>query len=116
MQYDNRCSDWSATLYSEPERPDRLKVTGECTFPTPGFNVRLEKKEPQGINPVVLILEKKVTGPKGIEPQHVVTVPVSFEEETTVRYDEVQILPDGARIEVKEARQLGLGHRGASSA
>jgi hypothetical protein len=116
MQYDNKCDAWAATLYSEPDGPDRLKVTGECTFPTPGYKVRLEKKEPQGINPAVLILEKIVTGPKGIEPQHVVTVPVSFEEQTAVRYDEVQILPDGARIEVKEAKMLGLGVGRSSSA
>ena len=92
----NKCGDWSATLHS-----DKLKVHGQCTFPTPGFKVHLKKKEPQGINPAILLLEKVVTQPTGIEPQHVVTVPVTFEEHTKTHYHEVEILPDGTRIKVK---------------
>ena len=94
----NQCADWSATLHA-----DHLKVQGQCTFPTPGFKVHLKKKEPQGINPLILLLEKTVTAPTGIEPQHVVTISVSFEEHTTTHYHEVDILPDGTRIKVKHA-------------
>jgi hypothetical protein len=92
----NKCTDWSATLHA-----NKLKVHGECTFPTPGFKVYLKKKEPQGINPAILLLEKTVTAPTGIEPQHVVSIAVSFEEHTTTHYHEVQILPDGTSIKVK---------------
>ncbi len=94
----NECGDWTATLHS-----GRLKVHGECTFPTPGFKVHLKKKEPQGINPAILLLEKTVVKPTGIEPQHVVTIAVKFEEHTTAHYHEVQILPDGTMIKVKHA-------------
>jgi hypothetical protein len=94
----NKCSGWSATFYS-----NKLKVHGECTFPTPGFKVTLKKKEPQGINPKILLLEKTVVAPTGIEPDHVVTLPVNFEEHTTVQYEEVQILPDGTTIKLKHA-------------
>jgi hypothetical protein len=91
----NKCGAWSATLHSHT-----LKVEGHCTFPTPGFKVHLKKKEPQGINPAILLLEKLVVAPTGIEPDHVVTVPVSFEEHTTAHYHEVEILPDGTKIKV----------------
>ncbi len=92
----NHCQDWSATLHS-----NKLKVEGQCTFPTPGFKVHLKKKEPQGINPEILLLEKTTVAPTGIEPDHVVTVHVKFEEHTTTHYHEVEILPDGTRIKVK---------------
>ena len=94
----NKCGEWSATLHS-----NKLEVHGQCTFPTPGFKVHLKKKEPQGINPGILLLEKVVAPPTGIEPQHVVTVSVSFEEHTNAHYHEVEILPDGTKIKVKYA-------------
>ena len=100
----NTCGEWTATLYSEEEGRNRLKVHGQCTFPTPGFKVHLRRKDPQGINPKVLLLDKTVIAPTGIEPEHVVTIPVSFEEHTNVHYDEVEVFPDGTRIHVKEAR------------
>jgi len=92
----NKCGDWSAKIHSE-----KLTVRGECTFPTPGFKVSLKVKEPQGINPAILLLEKTVVAPTGIEPQHVTTIPVCFEEHTKAHYQEVQILPDGVTIKVK---------------
>ena len=92
----NKCGDWSATLHY-----NQLKVHGQCTFPTPGFKVQLKKKEPQGINPEILLFEKTVVAPTGIEPQHVVTIGVTFEEHTTVHYKQVDILPDGTNITVK---------------
>lgn len=88
---------WSAALDC-----GQLKVTGVVTFPTTGYSVQLKKAEPQGINPAVLLLDKVVTGPNGIVAHHVVNMPVSFEETTTVHYKEVQILPDGINIKVKE--------------
>jgi hypothetical protein len=87
---------WSATLHAHD-----LKVRGELTFPTPGYKVTLKKKHPQGINPSVLLLEKTVVPPTGIEPDHVVQMPVDFEEHTLVDYHEVEILPDGVKIKVK---------------
>jgi hypothetical protein len=111
----NKCGSWAATLFVEQNGHHRLKIHGQCTFPTPGFKVHLKKKEPQGINPAILILERTVVPPTGIEPQHVVTIPVSFEERTRQHYDEVQIVPDGVRIEVKEARASDLQHSSTSA-
>jgi len=79
-----------------------LTIKGLCTFPTPGFKVSLKKKVPQGINPAILILEKVVVAPTGIEPQHVTKIPVEYEEATNEHYTEVFVIPDDAKIPVKE--------------
>ncbi len=89
-------SDWTATL-----EHNSLKVEGQITFPTPGYKVQLTKKQPQGTNPAILLLEKSVIAPHGIEPQHVVTQTVTFEEHTSAKYTEVEVLPDGIKIKVK---------------
>jgi hypothetical protein len=36
-------------------------VTGKCTFLTDGYAVRLERAEPQGINPAILLLNRIVS-------------------------------------------------------
>ena len=91
----SQTQEWTATLHS-----NKLKVHGKLTFPTPGFKVHLRKKEPQGINPAILLLEKTVVAPTGIEPDHLATVEVHFDEHTTVHYKGVEILPDGTTIKV----------------
>jgi hypothetical protein len=96
------CKNWSAIHDSMPPRPARLKVGGECTFPTPGFKVTLRKKQPQGINPAILILEKTIVKPNGLEPQLVTTIPVEYEEKTDQYFSEVLILPDDTKITVQE--------------
>jgi hypothetical protein len=85
-----------------PPRPARLRVRGECAFPTPGFKVTLKRKEPQGINPAILVLEKTVVNPTGLEPQLVTTIVVEYEEKTDQHVSEVLITPDDARITVQE--------------
>jgi hypothetical protein len=89
---------WSATLES-----GTLMVNGEYTFPTTGYKVHLAKREPQGFNPEVLLLEKVVVPPTGIVADHFVTIPVSFEERTATRYQAVEILPDATIIRVTHA-------------
>jgi hypothetical protein len=115
MQTVNSCGDWTATFFPEPSGPNRLKVHGECTFPTPGYKVELKRREPQGINPQILMLDHIVVPPTGIEPQRVDTVVVRYEERTSVRYHEVQIFPAATRISVKEARTAEVGQAAAHS-
>ena len=89
---------WSAVLDA-----GKLTVSGQYTFATTGYSVHLTKKEPQPKNHKVLQLEKVVTPPKGIVADHVVTIPVKFEEHTTTHYEEVEILPDDTKIKVTHA-------------
>jgi hypothetical protein len=98
----SNCKDWSAIHNFMPPHPGRLIVRGKCTFPTPGYKVSFKHHHPQGINPEILLLDKTVVSPTGIEPQHVVTIDVEYEEQTTHHYKEVEILPDGAHIKVQE--------------
>ena len=96
------CGKWTAIHDFMPPGPARLRVQGVCTFPTPGFKVTLKRHVPQGINPAILILDKTVKRPTGIEPQIVTKVDVKFEARTNTRYTGVTILPDGVQIKVKE--------------
>lgn len=92
----SKSGDWTATL-----NQNQLKVSGQLTLPTPGYTVTLNKKHPQGSNPLDLQLEMTVVAPHGIEPQHVVTQSVTFQEHTKAAYREVEILPEGIKIPVK---------------
>jgi hypothetical protein len=98
----SNCTDWRAIHDFMPPRPARLRVNGKCTFPTPGYKVTLKKKQPQGINPNILILEKVVEAPTTVEPQIVTTVPVQYEEITDQHYTDASILPDNTSIRVEE--------------
>jgi len=97
----NKC-EWTAIHDFMPPEPARLTVKGKCTFPTPGFKVTLKRKEPQGINPLILILEKVVVAPTKREPQHPSKVDVEYLAKTNTHYSDVEILPEGTKIAVKE--------------
>ena len=102
MEMKTNCKWWTAIHDFMPPEPARLTVRGECTFPTPGYKVVLKKAIPQGINPAILLLNKMVTPPTGIEPQIVTTIPVEYYEVTDVHYSDVDILPDNVKIPVEE--------------
>jgi hypothetical protein len=101
-QKTSNCSDWKAVHDFMPPGPARLRVTGQCTFPTPGYTVTLKKHEPQGINPAILILDKVTVAPTGVEPQLVTKLTVAYRERTDQNYREVLVLPDNVTIPVKE--------------
>jgi hypothetical protein len=97
-----RCSDWKATHDFMPgTQSPTLRVTGKCTFPTDGYSVRLERAEPQGINPAVLLLDRIVTPPPGAAAQLVSEEVVNYSEETRFTYTGVMIQPGGPLIPVE---------------
>ena len=97
-----KCTGWQAVQDSQPPLRPRLRVTGRCTFPTPGYKVTLKESVPQGINQHILLLTKTVTPPKGPVPQVLQTILVGFEKKNaTTKYDSVTILPEGTTIKVK---------------
>jgi hypothetical protein len=83
-------------------KPGRLTVRGECTFPTPGYEVLLRRAVPQGVNPKIPLLNKLVTPPRGIKPQRVTTLPVEYHEVTEKHYAEIEIWSDNVKIKVHE--------------
>jgi hypothetical protein len=98
------CHDWYASHDHMPPGPKTLSVTGTCTFPTSGYSVKLRRHEPQGINPMDLLLDKIVTPPTGPVLQVITNVAVRYEEITDVEYDTVTILPGGPSITVVHPR------------
>src|SRR5579871_143120 len=95
------CANWTAIHDFMPPEPARLTVRGTCTFPTTGYSVTLTKKVPQGINPLILLLDKKVTAPSGAAGNVVTTVEAVYKEVTSVNYKEVE-LSDGTKIKVQD--------------
>jgi hypothetical protein len=59
------CRGWLVWHDHEPPGPPVLHVRGECEFPTAGFSVELRRREPQGINPKDLLLDRIVREPSG---------------------------------------------------
>jgi hypothetical protein len=96
------CSEWRAVHDLMPGGKMTLRVSGVCEFPTPGFTVELKPKVPQGINPLIYLLDRIVTAPTGPVPQVLTKVEVKYEEDTPTRYTHVHIFPDDAKVEVKE--------------
>jgi hypothetical protein len=99
-----KCTGWSAAQALYSLTPPTLSVKGKCTFPTHGYQVRLEEAVPQGINPSILLLRKIVTPPSGIVIQVPQTIDVSFLKKTKMLYTHVTILPEVTTIEVKQVK------------
>src|SRR5438270_8314924 len=102
MTADVKQKRWIAIHDYMPPGSGLLTVRGACTFPTPGYKVVLKKAVPQGVNPAVLLLNKVVTPPTGNEPQVETTITAEYYEVTKEHYAQVEISPDGLKIEVEE--------------
>ncbi|MEA2554161.1 MAG: hypothetical protein QOJ65_2337 [Fimbriimonadaceae bacterium] len=98
----DRCHDWTAIHDFMPPGPSRLRVDGVCDMPTPGYTIKLEKANPQGINPKILLLNKTEIAPGGIRPDVITPTPAHYEEETEFPYAQVNIQPDGTTIDVQD--------------
>jgi hypothetical protein len=96
-----QCLDWKAWLDRVPGAQPTLHVTGRCQFPSSGYFVRLERHEPQGINPSNLLLDLVITEPTGPVTQVVTEEEVHYDEEADLDFDSVTILPDGPTVEVE---------------
>ena len=96
-----RCGKWTAIHDFMPGKPPTLRVRGICITPKPGYRIRLVEAVPQGINPLILLLKKIVTPPKGVRPPKPTPVAVSFTKKTATKYTHVTILPDGTTIKVQ---------------
>jgi len=83
--------------------PGLLRVDCQCTFPTTGYKVDLVRHEPQGSDPLDLLLDLRVTPPPpdAVVAPTLTKYPVSYEEETTVEVRTATILPDGPSIDVE---------------
>lgn len=97
-----RCSGWQAVLDRRPPGPATLRVTGECVFPASGYKVELVRRIPQGFNPWILILDRKVQVPMRITDRVENTLKVRYEQKTNASYQTINIQPDRVNIAVKD--------------
>ncbi len=97
------CGGWSAVQDRQPPGSAVLSVRGECRFPVSGFRVELKRREPQGINPRDLLLDRIGHPPQGLPPPNSPpeVVEVEYREETNAEFDTVTILPDGVTVPVE---------------
>ena len=97
-----KCGKWEAIHDFQPPRRPALRVTGVCRTPTPGWRIRLVAADPQGINPLNLILIKIVTPPRRPQLQIGTMVEVHYSKRTKTRYTSVTIMPEGKTIKVQD--------------
>jgi hypothetical protein len=73
---------------------EELLVTGDVTEPTTGWTVELERAEPQGINPRILLLKLVEQPPTGLAGNVVTTHHVKYAE-APPKANYVQVTIDG---------------------
>jgi hypothetical protein len=95
------CRDWEAWQERRPSARPTLYVRGSCTFPSDGFEVTLERGEPQGANPRDLLLDLTIKEPITPVPQIVTDEEAHYEEETDTVFETVTIRPDGPTVRVR---------------
>lgn len=84
--------DWYAWINLMPPKPDSFHVTGEVYVPNPGVDPILVPREPQGINPEILLMDLFLIQRPGIWPQILVWKQARYDKVGTgFEYKQVQI-------------------------
>ena len=82
--------DWYAWNDLQPPGPPHFHVGGEVQVPNPGVHTLLVPKMPQGINPLILLLDLYLKQEPGVWPPVVVWVPARYDKQPGY-YRQVQI-------------------------
>ena len=93
--------DWYAWVNLMPPKPDDFHVIGEILVGNPGIQAQLSVKEPQGINPNILLLDLHLVQQPGLWPQVMTWVQVRYDKILTPRsprFEQVDIFFDGTSI------------------
>lgn len=85
------CREWHAIHDHMPGKPVTLRVTGECEVDNTRYDLRLVRREPQGINPKDLLLDL-VTDEADVGNDIITTRNPEYVEETEFEYDTVTIV------------------------
>ena len=97
--------NWYAWNDLMPPKPNHLHVAGEVQVANPGVLALLSPKEPQGINPTILMLDLHLVQQPGIWPQHVTWAQAKYIKIEGGTYYEVGVYFGGvevAKIPVKD--------------
>jgi len=97
---------FKAWIDRPPGAPPRLIMVGDVRVPTDGWQARLTKRTPQGINPKILILDVNVQQPEGDSTLEITTIPLRYEESPPQdEYGQVMIANGGGEIVVCVGRR-----------
>ena len=89
---DIKTRDWYSWNNLMPPPPDDFHVVGEVYVPNPGVDVLLTPKEPQGINPEILLMDLFLCQKPGIWIQMFVWKPVRYDKIVlSMKYKQVQV-------------------------
>ncbi len=93
--------NWYAWINLMPPKPDDLHVTGDILVANPGVQAHLCFKEPQGINPTVLLLDLYLIQRPGKWPQVMTWVQARYDKILTSgspKYEQVEVFLDKESI------------------
>jgi hypothetical protein len=100
---------WYAWNDLMPPTPDFVHVVGEVLVPNPGVGAELTYREPQGINPAILLLDLTLHQKPGIWPQVLVWKPVNYDAVLgATKYARAVIFYDGAPLIALDVQDVHL--------
>jgi hypothetical protein len=86
---------WEAWHDRMPGKEPTLYVYGTAMCPTTGYSIELRRQEPQGINPLDLLLTVVEHAPSEPALDVLTPTPAGYSERTKFEYKTVSIVPDG---------------------
>ena len=88
----SKTRDWYAWIDLMPPGPKSFHIVGEVYVQNPGVEPLLVPKEPQGINPAILLMDLYLCQRPGLWPQVLVWKPVRYDKVAPgTSYTQVQI-------------------------
>lgn len=101
--------NWYAWINLMPPKPDDFHVVGDVLVGNPGIVAKLVKREPQGINPQVLLLDLLLVPTPGVWPQVMTWTQARYDEiigPGGIRYTDVQVFHDGVAIATLKVEEV----------
>lgn len=101
METKKETKNWYAWINLMPPKPDDFHVIGEIYVGNPGIQAELHPKEPQGINPSILLLDLHLVQRPNLWPQVMTWIQCRFDRilsPKSTRYTDVEVFHDGGSI------------------
>lgn len=93
-----KSKDWYSWINLMPPKPDDFHVLGEVLVPNPGVIPMLFPREPQGLNPNILLMDVYLYQKPGIWAQVMVWKQVRYDKMVNANYTHVEIFCGNTRI------------------
>ena len=93
--------NWYSWINLMPPKPDDFHVIGEVFVGNPGVQAELCAREPQGINPNILLLDLHLVQRPGMWPQVMTWVQCRYDKvlsPNSPRFTDVEVFHNGASI------------------